>query len=295
VIQPAGDGGNSGGLEMNMNPRVGTCSWNYDSWVGLVYTKKCRTAAQYLSEYSNKYRTVEIDSWFYRLPDRNTVLDYVNRVDADFRFTCKIPNAISLTHVRTKKDGQGPSVNPGFLSSELFLEYLQAAAPMSGQIDAHILEFEYLNRQKMKSLDHFLRALDSFLPSVPRDIPLAVETRNRNYLKPEYFQFLQENRLIHVFSEKLYMPHVYDVYDDFGDKLVDKTVIRLLGGDRKEIENKTRKKWNTIVEPRNELKKIAGMTRDLCERGIHVTVNVNNHYEGSAPLTIDRLRGLLSA
>jgi hypothetical protein len=27
--------------------------------------------------------------------------------------------------------------------------------------------------------------------------------------------------------------------------------------------------------------------------GIEVTVNVNNHYEGCAPLTIERLSGLL--
>ena len=35
------------------------------------------------------------------------------------------------------------------------------------------------------------------------------------------------------------------------------------------------------------------MIQDLRSRGIHTYLNVNNHYEGSAPLTIEKIRGLL--
>jgi len=41
---------------------TGTCSWNYDSWVGLVYSHKCRTSTEYLQEYCLKYRTAEVDN-----------------------------------------------------------------------------------------------------------------------------------------------------------------------------------------------------------------------------------------
>jgi len=44
--------------------RFGTCSWNYPSWVGLIYTERHPRAAAYLREYSQKYDTVEIGSWF---------------------------------------------------------------------------------------------------------------------------------------------------------------------------------------------------------------------------------------
>jgi uncharacterized protein YecE (DUF72 family) len=56
---------------MSENPsnlRIGTCSWNYPSWVGLVYSQPKRTAVEYLHEYSRKYTTAEIDSWFYKIP-----------------------------------------------------------------------------------------------------------------------------------------------------------------------------------------------------------------------------------
>jgi hypothetical protein len=41
---------------------------------------------------------------------------------------------------------------------------------------------------------------------------------------------------IHVFSEKLYMPHIYHVYNDCKDYIGGVSVIRLLGGNRKQIE-----------------------------------------------------------
>lgn len=37
------------------------------------------------------------------------------------------------------------------------------------------------------------------------------------------------------------------------------------------------------------------MARDITHRGHMVTVNVNNHYEGSAPLTIEAMQSMLQA
>jgi hypothetical protein len=102
-----------------------------------------------------------------------------------------------------------------------------------------------------------------------------------------------ERKLIHVYSEKIYMPHVYDVYEKYGGSEAGAAVIRLLGGDRREMEDRTGKVWDTIVEPRDDLRMVADMAKDMAAGGIEVTVNVNNHYEGCAPLTIERLSGLL--
>ncbi len=42
--------------------RIGTCSWKYDSWRGLVYSNEPKI--NYLKEYSKHFNTVEIDQWF---------------------------------------------------------------------------------------------------------------------------------------------------------------------------------------------------------------------------------------
>ncbi len=157
---------------------------------------------------------------------------------------------------------------------------------MLGRLDAIELEFEYLNKEKMPSLDAFLRRLETFVGSIPPGLPIAVETRNANYLKREYFAFLKEKKLAHVFSEKLHMPHVWETYEEFGDLLGDFCVFRLLGGDRKEIEAKTKEVWNSIVDPKPGLERIVQITKKISFDGKRAIVSFNNHYEGSAPLTI---------
>ena len=58
-----------------------------------------------------------------------------------------------------------------------------------------------------------------------------------------------------------------------------------------DIEKKTGKQWNRIVEPRDaELDGIARVAGDLRGNGVKVYLNVNTHYEGCAPLTIQRIR-----
>ena len=269
---------------MNGSVKIGTCSWNYESWVGLVYSKPSRSAAGYLAEYSRRFRTVEVDSWFYRLPEPRDVLDYLANADEDFSFTVKVSEDISLTHKRNRESKE-LIPNPSFLSSELFARYLQNIEPMLPRIDAVMLEFEYLNKDKMRSLSDFMKAIEAFLPALPPSLPLAIETRNKNFLVEEYFQFLKEKGIIHVFSEKLYLPHVYEVYEKFGGYIEGRSVLRLLGGDRAEIEKASGAEWNKIVDEKPDKQRIVEMSRDIKFKGGRVIININNHYEGSAPIT----------
>jgi uncharacterized protein YecE (DUF72 family) len=278
--------------------RFGTCSWNYASWVGLIYSEPQRRAAAYLRDYSQKYDMAEIDSWFYKIPDREEVADYLAQVPAAFRFTCKVPQELTLTHLRRNAGEATGSANPSFLSPELFARFLKAIETMLPRLDAIMFEFEYLGKDKMPSLETFLEKLDEFLAAAGervRRLPLAIETRNKNYLSAAYFSFLRDRRLMPVFSEKIFMPHVYDVYQQYKDYVTTDVVIRLLGGDRAAIEKKTNEQWNAIIEPKPDKEEIVKMALDIVSRGHGVTINVNNHYEGSAPLTIEAMQSMLQA
>ena len=64
---------------------------------------------------------------------------------------------------------------------------------------------------------------------------------------------------------------------------------RLHGADREEIEASTGKDWSRIIVPRPEgIRAGAAIARSNAQKGVLTIVNVNNHYEGSAPLTIGR-------
>lgn len=90
------------------------------------------------------------------------------------------------------------------------------------------------------------------------------------------------------------MPSIFGVYKRFREMIRDVVVIRLHGGDRKEIEDKTGKDWSQIVDPRNEdISHLVSMIRDLESRDFRPYIYVNNHFEGSAPRTISRVLDLL--
>lgn len=282
--------------------RFGTCSWKYPSWKGLVYSKA--TGINYLEEYAKKYNTVEIDQWFWSLfgvkkvslPKEDTVEEYVNSVPKDFMFTIKMPNSLTLTHFYQKDKSKPLESNPHFFSIDLFNRFMDLLDPMLDQIGMLMFQFEYLNKKKMPSLQAFIDQIEGFLSKLPDQFPYGIEIRNPNYLKKEYFDFLNQKGLGMVFLEGYYMPGITKVYQDWKSHFLQQksVVIRLHGGDRSEIEEKTDEVWDSIVEPKDEdLKEIAHMIHELSKKNMETYVNVNNHYEGSAPLTIQKLEKLV--
>lgn len=281
--------------------RIGTCSWKYKSWQGLVYSDK--KDINCLEEYARSYNTVEIDQWFWSLfdvdkvslPRPDVVAEYLQSVPDNFDFTIKVPNSISLTHFYRKNKNEPLRSNPYFFSAQLFREFLDTVAPMKAQTGMLMFQFEYLNKQKMPSLYEFQKRFSEFINRCDRSYPYGVEIRNPWYLNRGYFAFLKRNNLSHVFLQGYYMPSIIEIYEKYRDQIEGAAVIRLHGGDRKEIEEKSGEKWNQIWEDRSdELRSVADMIRDLLSRGVNVYLNINNHYEGSAPLTIQRIQQLLS-
>ena len=115
--------------------RIGTCSWKYDSWRGLIYSEN--KTINYLEEYARHFNTVEIDQWFWslfgvdkiQLPSPITVQEYLESVPPEFKFTIKVPNSITLTHFYRKVKSDPLIANPHFLSVKLFQDFLFAIKP----------------------------------------------------------------------------------------------------------------------------------------------------------------------
>jgi uncharacterized protein YecE (DUF72 family) len=262
----------------------GTCSWKYDSWRGIVYPEQRKI--NHLQEYTKKYNTVEIDQWFWAMPKRDDVEQYVDSVPDNFIFSIKVPNAITLTHPYKKQ-----ILNPNFLSVELFNDFIDILSPMHHNLGVLMFQFEYLNKQKMKSLDEFKALLEIFFKKCPSGFRYGIEIRNPNYLKESYFDFLRKMGISHVFLQGYYMPSIIDVYYKFSNFLTNSTVIRLHGSNRSGIEERSRGNWNKIYDPKDEeVSKITEIIRNMDERKMELYVYTNNHYEGSAPLTIDKMK-----
>jgi uncharacterized protein YecE (DUF72 family) len=280
--------------------RIGTCSWKYDSWKELIYPDQEKV--NLLEEYAKQFNTVEVDQWFWSLfepkkavlPKDSDVKIYTHSVPTDFRFTIKIPNSITLTHFYNKIKTIDLKPNPFFLSTDLFEKFLETLKPMKKNIGVLMFQFEYLNKQKISGLTEFLDKFESFIESIDKKFIYGVEIRNPNFLKKPFFDFLERNNLAMVFLQGYYMPPIWEVFNEYKDQIKSTAVIRLHGPDRSGIEKKTGNIWNQIVEPKDEeLDKVAEIIYYLKNKKVDTYVNVNNHYEGSAPLTIRKIEKLI--
>ncbi|KUG26541.1 hypothetical protein ASZ90_003619 [hydrocarbon metagenome] len=281
--------------------RIGTCSWKYDSWKGLVYPDVPNI--NYLKEYSEKYNTVEIDQWFWSLygerkislPKFHDVESYSQSVPNDFMFTIKIPNCITLTHYYKKSKNEPLKKNPFFLSEELTTEFLKTLEPMKSNLGPLMFQFEYLNRDKMPSQQDFQIQFGNYAEKLDENYLWGVEIRNPNYINKPYFEFLNEFKLIPVFLQGYFMPSIFEIIEKHIELLPSTIVIRLHGSDRKGIEEKSSGNWDEIIEPKDEeIYKLTGLIQKLQSKEIDIYINVNNHYEGSAPLTIERINKTLN-
>jgi uncharacterized protein YecE (DUF72 family) len=274
--------------------RIGTCSWKYESWRGIVYPDFGEF--DFLEEYSKHYNTVEIDQWFWSLikdkaylPKPKSVNEYNEATPDDFKFTIKMPNSLTLTHPY-----KSTTPNPYFLSPELMKSFIHSIEPIIDKVGVLMFQFEYLNKNKMHSLKEFIHKFQQLVKTVDKSIQIGIEIRNSNYLKKEYFQFLKENKIAHVFLQGYFMPNITEVYNNFKELLHDTTVIRLHSYDRKGIEAEENNNWNNIYQSKDdELPSIIKMINSLNSKDSNLYLNVNNHYEGSAPLTINKIKNSL--
>jgi uncharacterized protein YecE (DUF72 family) len=281
--------------------RIGTCSWKFDSWKGLFYdTDKSYRPDDYLADYARHLDSVEIDQWFWslfpggvKLPDIGTVKSYAESVPEGFLFTVKAPNSLTLTHFYSKQSKKyakyAGQANEHFLDIELLERFLERLTLMESKLGPIMFQFEYLNKKKMASMEMFFDRFHEFILKAPKGYRYAIEIRNPNYLSPAFFRFLKEHNLGYVYLEGYYMPHIGEVFEKFQPATADFCIIRLHGGDRLEMETQTKGLWNRVISPKpGGLKAAAQIVRTNRKQNILTFVNLNNHFEGSAPITAER-------
>ncbi len=139
-------------------------------------------------------------------------------------------------------------------------------------------------------LPQFEEIFGKFVERLPSGYQYCLESRNPNYLNKRYFGFLSSHGLYHVFLQGYYMPSIFDLYKKHREQIEDMAVIRLHGPDRKGIEMATGKDWSEVVAPKDkDISLLAEMLKDLSTRDVESFTFVNNHFEGSAPRTIEKI------
>lgn len=152
---------------------VGTSGYSYKPWKGTFYPKDL-PAQQMLRYYGERFRTVEINSTFYGVPEVSVLEAWAGTVPAGFRFALKAPRQI--THERRLNDA-------GDLVSHL-LEVARALTEHRGPL---LFQLPPTSRKDVTRLR-------SFLALLPPKFRAAFEFRHPSWFDDEVFGLLRDHR-----------------------------------------------------------------------------------------------------
>lgn len=280
--------------------RLGTSSWTFEGWHGLVYQRGYTNMREFVQESLREYAswplfgTVGVDRSYYEPLSVDDLAHYAKMLPEGFRCVMKVWSRVTTRvfpdHPRFGDMAGRP--NPDFLDPDLFsaavagpvLEaFADHAGPMvlqlppaPGPVDPRELEAR----------------LSGFLSEVPAELEYAVELRDRRLFTDGYLGVLREHGASHVFNHWSAMPPLGEQLAREGSMPGPVVVVRLLlpPGARYEELKDEYAPFDRIVAPDETMRQA---TVDLCraagDRGYDVFVIVNNKAEGCSPLTVHAL------
>jgi uncharacterized protein YecE (DUF72 family) len=185
--------------------------------------------------------------------------------------------------------------NENFLNADLFVKaFLHPCQAVRSSIGLLMFEFSRFWTTDYGHGREFVADLDRFLGQLPKGWPYGVEMRNRNWLRPDYFECLVRHGVTHVYNSWEAMPSVGEQMAIPGS-LTNPALVAarflLKPGRRYEEAVKTFHPYDRTKEVNDEARKagaslIADGTRAKARKTF---VYVNNRLEGNALSTIEAM------
>ena len=150
---------------------AGTSGYSYKEWLGSFYPEKLPASAM-LRYYAERFRTVEINNSFYRMPDESVLARWSGEVPEGFAFTLKAPRRI--THIKRLREAEADVA-----------EFLRRTAALGTKLGVVLFQLPPFMRKDLSRLRDFLSAL----PSGQR---VAFEFRNASWQDDEVYALLRE-------------------------------------------------------------------------------------------------------
>jgi uncharacterized protein YecE (DUF72 family) len=280
--------------------RLGTSSWSFPGWAGLVYAapaSKQVLSRQGLAAYASHplLRTVGVDSGFYAPLDARRLAAYAAQTPADFRFLVKAP--ATLTDPRPR----GPShdrVNRGFLDpgralAEAVSPFVEGLGPRAGVL---LFQFPPLGRSITTRPRRFAEDLYRFLRDLPKGPTYAVELRDRELLTADLVAALHHGGATAGLAGHPRLPGLGEQMALFGDDPAHPLVIRWLLRPNRGYEEARDlyRPFSALSEPDTGSRSaIVALVQRALGQGREAMVIVNNKAEGSSPLSLGALAAAL--
>ncbi|MDT3379694.1 DUF72 domain-containing protein [Labrys neptuniae] len=203
--------------------RIGISGWAYPPWRGDFYPEGLPHRDE-LAYASTMFRTIEVNSTFYRLQSPATFGRWFDQTPEDFTFAVKGPRFI--THVKRLRDSSAPLAN-FFASGVLRLGHklgpILWQLPPNFRFDADLLA-DFLRRlpRNTTSALRIARQHDDKLRTEPwlktageQPMRHALEIRHQSFLVGDFITLLREADVALVCADSVDWPLVMDATSDF--------------------------------------------------------------------------------
>ena len=277
---------------------LGTSSWRYDGWRGLVYRDHYPTKKSFhdhcLTEYAGLFPVVGVDATFYKFPDEKLLSELDARTPDHFKFGFKVTEEISVLKWPThKRYGQrGGRDNPNFLSSELFTErFLEPVQRLGAKLGPVMLQLGTLPREIIAD-GSFLEQLDRFLGALPSGYQMSIEIRNRDLFRRPYFDILRKHGIAHIHTSWSWMQPLAEQLQTEASMTADFFAMRLLTPPQVAYQDAVERyfPYTAILKPQQQVRSaVLNFLRGALQGVRTGYVFVNNRLEGSSPLTIEHI------
>jgi uncharacterized protein YecE (DUF72 family) len=286
--------------------RLGTSSWFFPGWRGLVYEgihPQTALSKKGLAAYAQipLLRTVSLDRTFYAPITAVEYARYAAQVPDHFSFVIKAP-ALICDAVMRDEEGRGKVPNPHFLDAaiaarEFVVPCLEGLDSKAGPL---VFQVSPLPRSLVEDSQLLIERLAVFFAALPRQLgkqePLyALELRNAELLTPRLMRMLREQGVRYCVGLHDRMPEVerqetaLAVLDGEtpGDLVVRWNLHR---GFLYQAAKQRYEPFDKLVDEDPETRQIlARMAAKAFKAGRKVWITANNKAEGSAPLSLAKL------
>ena len=279
--------------------RLGTSSWSFPGWDGLVYAGRLRAddlSRDGLVAYARHplLRAAGIDRTFYAPLDAAGFARHAAQVPGDFRFLVKASQLCTFPALREGGRPGAARSNPRFLESGFARDAVVAPAVegLGQRLGVLLFQFPPLPPAETRQPGRFAERLASFLGALPRGPPYAVEIRNRELLQPAYATALSASGAAHGFTIHPTMPPLEIQAEVLPVETQPGLVVRWMLGHGRGYEEARDlyAPFDRLAAPDPESRaSIAALVARAVRAGKEGLVVVNNKAEGSSPLSIVEL------
>jgi uncharacterized protein YecE (DUF72 family) len=286
--------------------RLGTSSWFFPGWRGLVYEgihPQTALSKKGLAAYAQipLLRTVSLDRTFYAPITTVEYARYAAQTPDHFSFVVKAP-ALVCDAVMRDEEGRGKVPNPHFLdpaiaAREFVVPCLEGLGTKAGPL---VFQVSPLPRGLVEEAATLVERMATFFAALPRKLgklePLyALELRNAELLTPRLMRMLRDQGVRYCVGLHDRMPEVerqetaLAVLDSEapGDLVVRWNLHR---GFLYQAAKQRYEPFDKLIDEDPETRRIlARMAARAFKAGRKVWITANNKAEGSAPLSLAKL------